>query len=1502
VSFTAAASGFPTPTVQWQVSTNGGTSFSDITDATSTTYTHNAQADENGNEYQAVFTNSAGGATTSAATLTVGQAPAFTSGNSATFDVGVAGSFAVATSGQPNATLSTTGTLPTWLHFSDNGDGTGSLTGTPPAGSGGAYTFGFAASNEVSPDASQSFTLDVDQPPAITSGNSTTFAVGSAGSFTVTTTAGFPAPTSLVKSGSLPPGVTFTDNGDGSATLAGTPTASGVYPLTITAAAVGGDGRTTAVQSFTLTVDGPPTFSSASSTAFAQGTAGSFTVTTTAGVPAPTTLSKSGSLPAGVTFTDNGDGTATLAGTPAAGTTGSYPLTITATNGSGHTDQSFTLTVTAVPTISSANSTTFEVGLSGTFSVTTTAGFPTTTTLSESGALPNGVTFTDNGDGTATLAGTPAADTGGTYGFTIRAANTAGHADQSFTLTVLQSPVITSGNSTTFAVGSAGSFSVTTTPGFPAATTLSESGALPSGVSFTDNGNGTATLAGTSASGSDASYPITIDASNGEAPTASQSFTLTVTTVPTVNSAASTTFDVGVSGSFSVTTTAGFPATTTLTESGSLPSGVAFTDNGDGTATLAGTPAGGTGGSYPVTITAANTTGHTDQSFTLTVLQSPAITSADNTSFAVGSAGSFTVTTTAGFPTATSLSESGALPDGVAFTDNGDGTATLLGTPVRGTGRTYPITIDASNGQAPTVSQSFTLTVTELPAITSGSSTTFAVGSAGTFTVSTTAGFPTSTALTETGSLPSGLTFTDNDDGTATLAGTAAAGTGGSYPVTVTATNSAGHTDQAFTLTVVQSPAISSVNNTTFTVGTNGSFTVSTTAGFPTATTLSESGSLPPGVTFTDNGNGTATLSGTPVPETGGSHSLTLTASNGSAPDATQSFTLTVDQPPEFTSGASTSFSVGSSGNFIVDTRGFPDAAISKTGALPSGVTFVDEGAGIATLSGTPAAGTNGSYPLTITASNGVSPDATQSFTLTVNKVAQTITVTSTPPTQGVVGGTYPLTATSDSGLTVQFSIDPSTTNSACSLSGSTVSFDHAGSCVVDVDQPGDGTYAAAPRVQQTISVVTVSTGVSVTTTPASTVFGQGATATATVTASSGTPAGSVQFAVDGNDLGGPIAVSGGMATSGPLTDSSGDPLAPASHSVTAVFTPTDTTVYASANGGTSLVVSQASTTTSVAVGASSVTATVVPVAPGAGTPTGSVAFSVDGTTVGSVSLSSGVATLSHAVPAGKTRDVTAVYGGDTDFSGSSGSTSRHDPTLTAKVTSRHAKTRFGWYRAAVKVTFRCTTNGAPLTGPCPSPVTLRHAGGGQSVTRTIMATDGGAATLVVKPINIDLRAPKVRVTGIRNGAIYDGAVPTAHCVAYDALSGVASCVITRRTHGTKTTFTATGTDKAGNKATVKGRYTTLGISFEGVTFSHGAFNVTNNHTYILVVHGASRPTYYDAAPYDTTPFHRDRTFIAAGHDRWALGITMRNLSAHRLWNLGVKIGKTMHVVTIRVT
>ena len=1005
------SAGFPVATTVTKTGTlPSGVTFTDNGDGTATIAGTPTAGTAGSYPITIKASNGASPDATQSFTLTVTESPVITSADHATFVVGTAGSFSVTTSGGAGTVaISKSGTLPTGVTFTDNGNGTATLAGTPVGGTGGTYPITITASDGVNTDDTQNFTLTVNQPPVITSADHDTFTLGAAGSFTVTTAPGVPASTTITKTGALPAGVTFTDNGDGTATLAGTATASGTFPITIKASnGVAPDDT----QAFTLTVNQAPDITSADHTTFTAGSAGSFTVTTS---PAADTVAETGTLPSGVTFTDNGDGTATLAGTPAAGTGGTYALSFKATNATGFSTQSFTLTVNELASITSADHATFVVGSAGSFTVTTTAGYPVATTITKTGALPTGVSFTDNGDGTATLAGTPAAGTDGSYPLTITATNAAGNRQQTFTLTVVPataSPVITSADHATFAFGSAGSFTVTTTAGYPAATTITKTGTLPSGVSFTDNGDGTATIAGTpTAAGS---FPITITASNGASTDATQSFTLTVTKKPVITSADHATFAVGTAGSFTVTTTAGYPGATTLTETGTLPAGVSFTDDGDGTATLAGTPAAGSTGSYPLIITASNSAGSTQQSFTLTVQpanSSPVITSADHATFAVGTAGSFTVTTTAGYPAATTITKTGTLPAGVSFTDNGDGTATMAGTPTAS--GSFPITITASNGASTDATQSFTLTVTKKPLITSADHTTFAVGTAGSFTVTTTAGYPTATTLTKTGTLPSGVSFTDNGNGTATLAGTPAAGTTGSYPLTITAANSAGSTQQAFTLTVQPasaSPVITSADHASFTKGSAGSFTVTTTAGYPTATTITKTGTLPAGVTFTDNGNGTATLAGTPT--VAGAFTITIKASNGASTDATQSFTLTVNAPPVITSANTATFTSNLAGQSftVTTTAGFPTATtITETGALPSGMTFTDNHNGTATIAGTPTVTASTNYPLVIKASNGIAPNASQNFTLKVTKVAA-VPLPNKPPSKfdATLGGVPP--------------------------------------------------------------------------------------------------------------------------------------------------------------------------------------------------------------------------------------------------------------------------------------------------------------------------------------------------------------------------------------------------------------------------------------------------------------------------------------------------------------
>ena len=271
------------------------------------------------------------GSTSASAPHTVQQPPAITSDNHTTFTVGIAGSFAVSATGSPTPTFALTGSLPAGISFS----AAGVLSGTPAAGTGGTYAVSITATNGVPPNATQNFTLTVHEAPAIVSASSATFVANNASTFTVTAT-GYPLP-SLSQTGTLPPGVTFLDNGNGTATLAGTPTATGIFALTF--AAENGVG-VPAVQSFTLTVGQAPVITSAATATFVVNAPGSFAVTAT-GFPAPT-FSHTGTLPPGVTFTSAG----ALSGTPSLGSVGSYAITITASNGIGtDASQSFSLIV-----------------------------------------------------------------------------------------------------------------------------------------------------------------------------------------------------------------------------------------------------------------------------------------------------------------------------------------------------------------------------------------------------------------------------------------------------------------------------------------------------------------------------------------------------------------------------------------------------------------------------------------------------------------------------------------------------------------------------------------------------------------------------------------------------------------------------------------------------------------------------------------------------------------------------------------------------------------------------------------------------------------------------------------------------------------------------------------------------------------------------------------------------------------------------------------------------
>jgi hypothetical protein len=911
---------------------------------------------------------SGGSAETLINVVSAGTVPSITSGNSTTFTVGSAGSFTVKASGAPTPALTETGALPSGVTLTDNGDGTATLAGTPASGSSDTYTFTITASNGVSPDATKTFTLTVN-PAALVSIAVTpagpSVAKGLAVQFTATGT--FTDGTTQ----NLTSHVTWASADMSIATISNASVASGVATgttgITATLSGVTSPSDTLNVtaavlQSIAVT---PATLPNLPKGLTQQFTAtGHFSDSSTQDLTTPVTWSASGS--AATINSSTGLATGVSVGTSM----------ITASQGT-ITSSGVTLNVTAAvlqsiavtpPSPSVAKGFTVQLTAIGTYSDSSTQNLTTSVTW----ASANTSVATINSAGVAT--GVAA----GTTGITAKLNGVTSPSD---TLTVQQAAAITSASSTTFTAGTAGNFTITAS-GVPAPS-LSESNtdALPGGVTFSAT---TGVLSGTPAAGSGGIYTLHFTAHNGVGSDATQTFTLTINELPTItNAITGYSFTVGSNGSFTVTTGHDYPATTTLTETGTLPAGVSFSDNHNGTATISGNPASNTGGTYTFTVTAQNAVGSATKTFTVTVHQAAAITSANSMTFLVGTSGTFTVAAS-GFP-APALSESGGsgLPSGVSFTDNKNGTATLAGTPTSGSGGTYSFTIRAHNGVGSDAPQTFTLTVDQAPTITSASSTSFTASVAGSFTVTTAPGaFPTNTHLSKSGNLPSGVKFSDNHDGTATISGTPASGSGGTYTFTITAQNGVGSgTTQTFTLTVNQAPSVTSASSTKFTVGTAGNFTVAV-GRFPQPS-LSESTTdkLPGGVTFDAS---TGVLSGTPAAGSGGTYLLHFTATNGSG-TATQTFTLTVSEAPKITSAKSTAFTVGTQGTFTIMAIGFPAPALSESGALPAGVTFVDNHDGTATLSGTPKPGSAGTYILQIKAHNSGGGDDTQTFTLTVN-------------------------------------------------------------------------------------------------------------------------------------------------------------------------------------------------------------------------------------------------------------------------------------------------------------------------------------------------------------------------------------------------------------------------------------------------------------------------------------------------------------------------------------
>jgi probable HAF family extracellular repeat protein len=238
-------------------------------------------------------------------------------------------------------------------------------------------------------------------------------------------------------------------------------------------------------------------------------------------------------------------------------------------------------------------------------------------------------------------------------------------------------------------------------------------------------------------------------------------------------------------------------------------------------------------------------------------------------------------------------------------------------------------------------------------------------------------------------------------------------------------------------------------------------------------------------------------------------------AVSGSNPgNAVQSGSVRIEQAPVFTSGTSTTFIAESLSTFIFAATGVPAPTFSVSTQLPGGLSL-NSATGV--LSGTPVAGTGGTYTLTVTATNGVSPDAAQTFTLTIKErtVSNTALRSSLNPSTVGQSVTFTATVSGQSPVgTVTFTDGGTPIGNPVGLSGVNASV--TTSALTGGSHAIVATYSGDPNNQGSVSsllaqtVNAVASGVVLTSSPNPPAVAQPVTFTALVIGSA--PTGSVTF------------------------------------------------------------------------------------------------------------------------------------------------------------------------------------------------------------------------------------------------------------------------------------------------------------------------------------------------------------------------------------------------------
>ncbi|MCB9066625.1 MAG: tandem-95 repeat protein [Calditrichae bacterium] len=917
--------------------------------------------------------------------------------------------------------------LPAFASLSDNGNGSASVQISPGFEDAGNYTLSLIATDNGSPNLSDtlSFALtvgNVNRAPVFAA--TVAQSMNENSNLSVSVSASDPDGNGMSFAGlNLPAFAALTDNGDGTGSIAFTTGYEDAGSYTIRAIVTdNGTPNLSDTLSFSLTVNNvnrAPIFAAIANQTISENSG--LTLPVSATDPDGNGMTIFGqTVPAFGTFSDNGNGTASLQFAPGFEDAGSYPVVLLVLdNGTPALSDTlnFTLTVTNLnrtPVLTAITNQSMEEGAVLNVPVSATDPDGNAISLSAQG-IPTFGSFSDNGGGTGSLQFSPGFGSAGNFNIKIFATDNGSPAltdTVSFTLSVgnvNRAPEIAAIANSAVNEGGSLAIPVSATDPDDDGLTLSAIG-LPAFASFTDNGSGSGSFQFNPDFSHAGVYNLKLAAVDNGVPTLSDtaSFTITVNNInraPVLAAVANQGVNEG--GNLAVPVSASDPDGDALVLTApNLPTFGTFTDNGDGTGNIEFTPGFGDEGNYTIQLVSIDngTPVLSDTiSFTLVVgnvNRAPVLTAIANRS--MNENGALSVAVSASDPDGNGIALSAQnVPAFGSFTDNGDGTGNFQFTTDFTNAGSYSIQIFAVDNGVPALSDTtgFVLTVNDVnraPQLVAIANQAMDEGAS--LSVPVSASDPDDDGLTLSAlNIPAFSQFTDNGNGTGNIQLTPGFETAGNYTLSIRVLDNG---TPALSDTVTFSLSISNVNRAPVVtaianrqVDEGASLSVPVSASDPdgNAMTLSVL-NLPDFGSFTDNGNGTGSFEFSPEFGSSGNYSIKVVALDNGTPalSDTAGFVLTVgnvNRAPEFTEITDQSMPEGNILNLpVTATDPDGDGVILSAANLPAFATFTDNGGGTGNLRIAPDFNASGSYPIRLIARDTGIPQLsdTLNFVLTV--------------------------------------------------------------------------------------------------------------------------------------------------------------------------------------------------------------------------------------------------------------------------------------------------------------------------------------------------------------------------------------------------------------------------------------------------------------------------------------------------------------------------------------